>query len=312
MISSEEGVAAMKPWPNFFVIGAGKSGTTSLYYYLKQHPQVFMSPVKEPKFFTAAVRNLEFNGPGDQRVVTDTISSEDAYLELFSGACDELVRGEASTIYLSTDGTAEHMARRVPHARLVAVLRHPADRAYSAFMHLRRDGYETLESFQDALDAEEERVRQGYYYHWRLRGRGYYGHYLKAYYEHFPSEQIKVFLYEDLLASAEDVMSEIFRFLEVDDSFRVDTSARHNQSGVPRNQSMQNFLTKPHPLKEWAKGIIPERLGHRVISMLQPGLVSRPGLSPEARKRLTEDYREDILLLQDLIQRDLSNWLEDT
>ena len=302
----------MKPWPNFFVIGAGKSGTTSLYYYLKQHPQIFMSPVKEPKFFTAAVRPLEFNGPGDQRVVTDTVTSEDAYLGVVQRRWRRTGKGRG------IHHLPEHRWHRGTHgqarseARLVAVLRHPADRAYSAFMHLRRDGHETLEYFEDALDAEEERVKQGYYYHWRLRGRGYYGHWLKAYYEHFPREQIKVFLYEDLLASAEDVMAEIFRFLEVDDSFSVDTSARHNQSGVPRNQSIQNFLSKPHPLKEWAKGIIPERLGHRVISMLQPGLVSRPGLLPETRNRLTEDYREDILLLQDLIQRDLSHWLENT
>jgi hypothetical protein len=300
----------MKPWPNFFVIGAGKSGTTSLYHYLKQHPQIFMSPVKEPKFFAATAQKLEFNGPGDGRVIPKTITSEEAYLELFADAGDEPLRGEASTIYLGSEGTAENMARRVPHARLVAILRHPADRAYSAFMHLRRDGYETLESFQDALDAEDERIQQGYYYHWHLRSRGYYGRHLKPYFDNFPREQIRIFLYEDLSDSSEDVLAEIFRFLDVDDSFVPDTSARHNQSGVPRNQSMQDFLTRSNPVKEWLKGVIPERLGHRVISMIQGGLISRPELSPFIRARLTEDFRADILQLQDLIQRDLSQWLE--
>lgn len=299
----------MNRWPNFFVIGAGKSGTTSLYHYLRQHPQIFMSPVKEPKFFTLAAQDLDFQGPGDERVIPETIASEEAYLALFKDAGDVPVRGEASTIYLSSEGTAEHMARRVPDARLVAVLRHPADRAYSAFMHLKRDGYETLDSLSEALEAEPERVRQGYYYHWHLRSRGYYGRYLKTYYDRFPREQIKVFLYEDFVDSPNRVLSEIFRFLEVDESFKPDISARHNQSGIPRNQAVQNFLTRPHPIKEWFKGFIPESIGHRAISMMQPGLISKPGLSPQLRAQLTEDFREDILKLQELIHRDLSHWL---
>lgn len=268
-----------------------------------------MSPVKEPKFFTLAAQNLTFHGPGDQRIIPETIASEEAYLDLFKDAGNAPIRGEASTIYLSSEGTAEHMARRVPEARIVAVLRHPADRAYSAFMHLRRDGFETLDSFQDALDAEPKRIERGYYYHWHLRSRGYYGRYLQTYYEKFPREQIKIFLYEDFQSSVQEVLSETFRFLEVDESFRPDVSARHNQSGIPRNQALQTFLTKPHPVKELLKGVIPEGLGHKIISKMQPRLVSRPDLSGDTRERLTAGYREDILVLQELIQRDLSHWL---
>lgn len=270
-----------------------------------------MSPVKEPKYFTAISEKLDFNGPGDKRVIQDTVTTENAYLDLFKGAGEGQLLGEASTIYLSSLGTAERMAAEVPHARLIAVLRHPADRAFSAFMHLRRDGYETLESFEDALDAESERIRQGYYYHWHLRSRGYYGRYLATYYDHFPREQIKVILYEDFAASPGIVLADIFRFLGVDDSFMPDTSARHNQSGIPHSRSVQKFLTGSHPVKEWLKNFVPERLGHRVISMMQPSLVSRPGMSPRIRARLTEDYCEDIIQLQELIRMDLSHWLEE-
>jgi len=291
------------------VIGAGKSGTTSLYHYLKQHPQIFMSPVKEPKYFSLAGQSLNFKGPGDQRIVAQTTTTQEGYLELFRDAADEPILGEGSTIYLNTDDTARRMAEQVPDAKLVAILRQPADRAYSAYMHLRRDGYETLQSFSEALEAESGRVLEGYYYHWYLRSRGYYGRQLKTYYDQFPANQIKVYLYEDFSDSPHQVMTDIFRFLGVDDSFKPDISARHNQSGIPRNRSMQDFLTKAHPLKEWLKRVVPERLGHRAISLLQPRVMARPGLSPELRSRLTEDYREDILLLQDLIQRDLSHWL---
>jgi len=300
----------MSRWPNFFVIGAGKSGTTSLYYYLQQHPQIFMSPQKEPKFFALAAREITFRGPGDQRVIKESTATEAAYLALFREAGNEPILGEASTIYLSASGTAECMARYVPRARLVAILRHPADRAFSAYLHLRRDGYERLESFQEALDAEPERIRAGYYDHWHLRSRGYYGKYLKSYYECFPRENIRVFLFEDLVTDPRGLLASIFRFLQIDDSFEPDISAWHNQSGIPRNQTMQNFLTKQHPLKEWLKRLIPEQFGHKLISGLQPRLVSRPKLSPEIRARLIDDFRDDILLLQDLIQRDLSAWLE--
>ena len=299
----------MNPWPNFFLIGAGKSGTTSLYYYLKQHPQIFMSPVKEPKYFALVGHDLDFRGPGDARIVAQTTTTAEAYLELFSGVTDEPVIGEASTIYLNTDDSARRIHEQVPHARLVAVLRHPADRAYSAYMHLRRDGYETLHSFTAALDAEPERIRQGYYYHWYLRTRGYYGRQLQTYFERFPRDHIRIYLYEDFAASPLRVLSDIFRFLDIDDTFEPDVSAQHNQSGIPRNLAVQKLLTRSHPAKEWLKRFIPERVGHRVISMMQRGVIATPGMPPEVRARLTEDYRDDILLLQDLIQRDLSHWL---
>lgn len=299
----------MSRWPNFFVIGAGKSGTTSLYHYLKQHPQIFMCPVKEPKYFALAGHGLDFKGPGDARIVPETTTTESAYLALFDGAGQKPIVGEASTIYLGEWGAATRMARQVPDARLVAVLRHPAERAYSAYLHLRRDGFEMLESFEDALDAEAERARLGYYYHWYLRARGHYGRQLKEFYDVFPREQIRVYLYEDFAASPQRVLSDIFCFLGVDETFEADTSARHNQSGIPRNLKIQKFLNKEHPLKQWLKRYIPEHAGHRMISMLQPRLVEKPGLPPDIRAKLTEAFRDDILLLQELIGRDLSHWL---
>jgi len=296
-------------WPNFFVIGAGKSGTTSLYHYLKQHPQIYMSPEKEPKYFALKGQKLDYKGPGDLRITPQTTTTRDAYLDLFKAVENELAVGEASTIYLNDDHTAQSMAAQLPDAKLIALLRHPADRAFSAYMHLRRDGYETLESFTDALRAEPERIRNNYYYHWHYRSRGHYGRQLQRFYQHFPHEQISVYLYEDFCRNPQQVLSDIFHFLGVGDSFEPDTSARHNQSGIPRNQTAQNFLTRSHPVKEWLKRIIPEHLGHRLISMIQPGLVSKPGLSQEIRNSLSEDYRDDILLLQELTGKVLSGWL---
>jgi hypothetical protein len=297
-------------WPNFFIIGAGKSGTTSLYHYVKQHPQVFMSPVKEPKYFALAGHPLDFTGPGDARIIPQTTTSVEAYLDLFKDAANKPVVGEASTIYLGgPEGTAQRVAEQVPSARIVAILRHPADRAYSAYMHLRRDGFETLESFQAALEAEPERVLNGYYFHWHLRSRGYYATYLQSWYECFPREQIRIYLYEDLTSSPSRLLADLFRFLGVDDSFMPDVSAHHNQSGLPHNARFQNFLTKQHPVKEWFKLFVPEHVGHRFISMIQPTVIGTPRIPHDVRTQLTQDFREEILHLQALIDRDLSHWL---
>ena len=120
----------MSRWPNFFIIGAGKSGTTSLYHYLKQHPQIFMSPVKEPKYFAFAGQRLNYTGPGDARIVPETTTTREAYLDLFREAGDQSAVGEASTVYLGPiNGTAQRIAQQVPEARIVAILRQPADRA---------------------------------------------------------------------------------------------------------------------------------------------------------------------------------------
>ena len=298
--------------PNFIIIGAGKSGTTSLYHYLRQHPQIFMSAIKEPKFFALEGDNLDFRGPGDRQVLLkDTIVRREDYLQLFNGADGAKAIGEASTIYMNEGDTAEKIAESIPDVRIIAILRHPADRAFSAYMHLRRDGRETIRDFSQALALEPERIRQGYYFHWHYLSRGFYCRQLERYYRVFPPDQIKIYLYEDFARDTSAVLEDIFRFLRVDLGFPVDTTVRHNQSGIPRNPGLHRLLIKSNPVKEWLKHLIPETLGHRIIFKLQQRNVKGEALMSDIRHKLTEIFREDITGLQKLIKRDLSSWLQD-
>src|SRR3712207_1803805 len=122
--------------PNFFIIGAQKAGTTSLYHYLKQHPQVYMSPVKEPFFFNheigpdGEVLKERFGGPGRSR--NPKFANLEEYCTLFEAVRDEEAIGEASVLYICVPGTAERIERYAPGAKAIALLRDPADRAYSA------------------------------------------------------------------------------------------------------------------------------------------------------------------------------------
>ena len=299
----------MSIWPNFFIIGAAKSGTTSLYHYLKQHPHVFMSKIKEPRFFALEGHPLNFTGPDPERIRTGTTTELSDYLELFQEARRAIAIGEASTIYLNHERAPGAIARSVPDARIVAVLRHPAERAFSAFQFELRDGREPLPAFEDALDAEAQRVKDGWYMGSEYKGNGFYARSLNRYFDRFDPARIRVYLYEDLVEKPLWLLNDLFSFLGVDPHFTPDVSIRHNVSGRARSAGLQRWLTGRQPFKEALKKAIPEQWGHRIISWGQSRNVVRSRLNPETRLRLIREYRDDIRSLQTLIGRDLSHWL---
>jgi Sulfotransferase family len=316
--------------PNFFIIGAAKSGTTALYYYLKQHPQIYMSAVKEPRFFAFEPEDLTFGGPGDMELHRRTIVNMDKYLALFRDVSDELAVGEASPVYLCSPKAARRIRSLVPDARLITILRHPVERAYSHFLHQIRDGVETLTDFSEALDAEEQRARDNWEYRWRYKEIGCYTEQLKKYYDTFDRSQMKIYLYEDFDTHPQGVLHDLYRFLGVDETFTADTSTRYNTSGVPRSKVVHTVLSRlqkatrktfdgvPQPKDEpAAQTQLLGRVGkfsliekaRRMGLKLRDSNLAKPQLRPEVRQRLLEYYREDILALQDLIRRDMSHWL---
>jgi hypothetical protein len=295
--------------PNFFFIGVAKSGSTSLYHYLAQHPDVFMSTPKEPRYFAYLADPRHFTGPGDERVWDRAVTEHDAYCSLFSKAGAARAVGEASVIYLPHRATAETIARHVPDARIIALLRDPVERAHSAFLYHCRDAYETCSTFEEALAAEPGRIGAGWHYGWHYRDQGHYHRNLTPYYEHFDAAQIRVFLTDDLARDAEATLAEAYRFLGVDDSFKPDMRRRHNRSGVPRSRLAQRVLTREHPVKEAIKKVVPEEWGHRVIDRILPANLERPAIRPETRAELEAGYEDDHRRLEQLLGRDLSAWL---
>jgi hypothetical protein len=301
------------PLPNFLVIGVQKSGTTALYHYLNQHPQIYMSPVKEPYFFVFENEELNFRGPRDQEILSEMVVTEiRAYRELFRNVSSETAVGEASAGYLHSSRALERIRCYVPDAKLIAVLRDPAERAYSSFLHMVRDGREPLSDFEQALEAEETRIRDNWGPIWHYKQKGFYYGQLKRYFEAFGRDQVEVYLYEeDLKDNPLGMLQDTFRYLGVDDAFVPDMSLRHNISGVPKSRTLHSFLRGPHPIKSAAKPFVPEGVRTRLVTILRNRNLSRPPrLSPEVRGRLVGEYREDILRLEELIQRDLSGWLD--
>lgn len=296
--------------PNFLIIGAAKAGTTSLYYYLKQHPDVFMSALKEPHFFSYEGETLNFRAPGNRSALINesAVTQLDEYQALFADATGKTAIGEASPSYLHTPKAAERIRFYIPNAKLIVILRNPVERAYSAFLHQYRasvqQGVEGLTDFAEALAHEEEYIRDNWMPLYHFKTGGFYYEQLQVYYERFDPSQIKIYLHEDLTTDALGLLRDIFQFIGVDDTFTPDVSVKANISGVPKNNGLYTFFKQP-AVKAVLKPFLPKGIGQRFDQYM----LAKPKLAPDVKQQLINEYRESILQLQDLIQRDLSRWL---
>jgi hypothetical protein len=302
--------------PNFLIIGAPKCGTTSLYAYLKQHPQVFMSTPKEPTFFGNEGTDGVFNGPHDEdrayhsRVITNFAN----YAALFDHATSQKAIGEASIYSLYLPKAPMQIQKYVPKATMFAVLRNPADRAYSAYLHVVRQAREPY-SFARALQEEPKRIRQNWNPLWHCKSMGFYYQQVKRYFDTFGREQVHVYLYEDFQKEPLSVIRRVFEILGVDSAFVPDMSKRYKQSYVPANPTMEKILYKATVQVDISKKYLPRMLRWRtqklknfIDRVASPNRMSPSPIPEDVRSALLEEYRDDILRLGDLLHRDLSHW----
>jgi Sulfotransferase family len=295
--------------PNFIILGAAKSGTTALYHYLKQHLQVYMSFLKETEFFAFEGEKLNFTGPGD--MPRASITTLEAYQAQFSGVTQEIAIGEASPLYLYSPKAPERICHYIPNAKLVVILRSPIERAYSQYLMFIRDGREPSLDFATALAEETRRQQKNWAWGWNYVDVGFYYSQLKRYFEIFDPTQIKIYLYEDLKTSPVELIQDLFGFIGVDSTFIPDMSKKPNISGIPKNQILHQFTTQSNFLRSISKPVVPSAVRGKISKMLRDQVnrdLLKPKISPEIHEKLILTFQDDILNLQDLIQRDLSAW----
>ncbi len=296
--------------PNFLVIGAPRSGTSSLYEGLAQHPDIFLPAVKEPWFYAFGSRRHPFRGPRDRFYYHYMSRAE--YEALFAEAGGESAIGEASTIYLYSQEARERIHAELPRVKLIAILRHPVRRGYSNYIKHLQQGREFLPSYEAALAAEEKRIRGDWSPYWFYRSLGFYGRQLSEYFARFDRARIKVLLLDDLKKEPRRVYRDLFEFLEVDPSFVPgEVREKKNSSQIPRNMFLQRFLSRPNPLRSVLRRAIPRRVRTRMLSyyLEHRKVGAAPRLRPEVAHRLGKVYTRDIHLLERLIDRDLSHWI---
>lgn len=297
------------PLPNFLIIGTTKGGTTSLYKYLRVHPEVYMSPVKEPRYF--AFDNT--NSDHVSRVPnTYPITSIKQYQKLFDGVNEEKAIGEASPMYLNSPIAAARIKSCLPEVKLIASLRNPVDRAYSHYLMYYREG-RVKAPFIDAYRNVEgvDRYCQHYI------GTSNYFEKLKRYFDLFEQLQIKVIFLEDLKNDTTGIVRDIFQYIDVDTNFEPVLSKIHNQGGYPKNGAgyslaRYGFLSPKiySRISPLLKPMVPQFIVDFRKNLMQKNLGKPPQLTADVREEVIDFYREDILKTQDLIQKDLSSWLQ--
>lgn len=285
--------------PTFIMIGVAKGGTTSLYRYLDQHPQIYMYADKGTNFFGYEdARDWKWHDEGEPPLLRHFhVRSFAEYEAAFAGVTDEIAVGEVSPQYFRSPTAARRIHEHLPDVKLVASLRNPAERAFSGFLMRTRRGVKVRDAYEE-LTAEGSHVREGFYYER-----------LKRYFDAFPREQIRTYLFEDFKRNPIGVVQDLYGFVGVDSAFAPDTAVRHNPANVPRSPLLNRLLYHPRAIRS-AKALLPERLQLAAKRIRQRNLQPAPTLPPDLRARLLELYRDDILKLGELLDRDLAVWLE--
>ncbi len=304
---------------NLFMIGAMRSGSTSLYYYLSQHPEIFMSPVKEPEYFS---RNILKNSlqeckdlADDERenIIKNLSNKKDRslaeYEQLFVPGQNIKIVGEASQ-YLFYPTVAEVIHQYNPDAKILVIVRNPVDRLYSDYYYNARTGLLEALEFNDyvkQLLIEEEKYSKNKLLPSSHLAFGYYFKQLKLWYEYFDKKNIKVVLYEDL-NELDKLTNELFNWLEVDPDFVI-KQTRTQQSGSYRLSLFRNLLDEDNIVKHAIKKLISEHSRRKLREIAYKILLKKKqGIEDKTRQTLINIYQDDVQNFEQLINRDLSDW----
>ncbi len=294
--------------PDFFVVGAGRSGTTALHRLLGRHPEIFIPAEKSPNHFVCADPLPEWEGPLLRRMAAAWVTDRDDYAQLFAAAAPGQRVGEVSPPYLQSLRAPLRIEQACPRARIVAILRDPAERAHAHFLGRRRDGLEPRAEFATVVREELGRGLPDEVAFGSYLGCGRYHHFLAPYIELFGSERVRVYLHEDLERDPAGLLADLFGFLGVDPEVRVDPGGRPAPTGELRNPLLRLAWTRTAALRTALRPHLPVRLRDG-LSPLRPAALERGELDSGLRSELVEVYRQDIVRLAELIERDLSAWL---
>jgi len=294
--------------PDFLVVGAARSGTTALYQYLSQHPRVFLTEPKEPHYFALAGTTPDFTGPGDRQTINRlAVTDPGRYRELFRPARPGQVRGEASVSTLYYPRAVDRVREEVPAARLVCLLRNPADRAFSAYSFMRTRGWEPCARFEDALDDESRRIDAGWHHIWHYTAMGRYGEQLRHVLRVFPRDQVLVLRYDDLVSDADALLAQVYGFLDLP-AIRHDVTPDPHRSGEPRVKLLSRIVSTHHPVKKVLSPVVPAALRQRLRRAIVRRNVVRGSYSDATRRRLQASFQADLDVLAELTGLDVSPW----
>ncbi|WP_248963249.1 sulfotransferase family protein [Sphaerisporangium perillae] len=298
--------------PDFLVIGAPKSGTTALHAALARHPGVFMSPVKEPKFFLTDGPPPARGGPGDAQTFREHVWRRTDYEALFDPAPPGTVRGESTPFYLYDRRAQRRIHALMPGARLIVVLRDPVERAHSNWTHLWSAGLEPVGDVVRACAEEERRIAAGWSAFWHYVALGRYGEQLEHLFGLFPRENVLLFRYRELVHEPAATLDRICGFLGVEQGVLTEVP-RENVTAHPdptlRHRALSRLMRVGATVGRHLPGALAARLTEPLETALQDRGRPRRPLGWEQRRALIPHFQDDIALLERVTGEGFGDWL---
>ncbi len=298
--------------PDFLIAGAPKAGTTALHTALAAHPELFMSAVKEPKFFLTDGPPPRRGGPGDAQTYREHVWRRADYEALFAAAPASSLRGESTPFYLYDHGAHRRIRALIPAARLIVILRDPVERAHSNWAHLWSAGLEPIGDFPAACAAEERRVADGWAPFWHYTRLGRYGEQLDHLFRLFPREQVFLLRYRDLVDFPGQALDEICLFLGVRPGLIADVP-RENVTAQPRRTSQHAVIAGLARASATAGRLLPGAAGagltRSLARFLQRSAGRREPLTWQQRQQVLPYLADDIARLMAVTGLDFGDWL---
>lgn len=309
--------------PNFFLVGAAKAGTTSVYHYLTQHPEIYLSPVKEPNHFCTDVDTSKLRQQVKERLAAQDlegflrsgmkgtlhrayISNRQQYLSLFSNVKSQVAIGEASVSYLYSSTAASEIYKFNPAAKIIIVLRNPSRRAYSHYLMDRKLAFTEL-SFEEAFKKDQNEKYKGWGATSLYYELGLYYEQVQRYLKVFPKEQVLILLHDDLIISPTTTIQQIYEFLGVDTTLKINHDKKHNSAAVPRSKLATKILGL-NSLRVKVRMAIKGTALHRILKKV---IFKEAETDPSTElflASLQKMYHDEIKKLSQLLNRDLSKW----
>jgi hypothetical protein len=284
-------------WPNFFIVGTMKGGTTSLYYYMKDNPDIYLPSNKEPNYFASEdiVENSKI-----------VIRDKKKYLSLFANVKDEHAIGEASTTYLYSAHAPVRIHQVIPEAKIVMILRDPIQRAFSQYLANVRNknlGLHKL-SFTKALQLDynkkDKRIGTSILY----VERGMYYEQVKRYFDLFGRRQVKVLIFEEYIRDTAAQVRDVLEFLGTRFYLPPNVTEAYNSFFIPNNRFSHSILASDK-LARLARFLPKSRLKQYLRKSILGNSIPKPEIEPDARAFLQEIFEPDIRKLESLLGRTL-------
>jgi hypothetical protein len=290
---------------DFFVVGAARAGTTSIYNYLSKHPKIFLPNVKECNFFSN-VESMDYEvyetPEEDKQYHMKIIKSFEIYQSLFKNAKPNEVKGEVSPSYLWDKDSAKRIYEYNPRAKIIISLRNPIHRAFSHYLMHYNTGYEKEKCFEDALKAKKNKIWGGGNQYLEM---SLYNEQIKMYFKYFDKENIKILIYEDWIKDIGKYVNEIYSFLGIDtiEEFKMDK--KHNESVTIKNRKVINFF-RQKTIKRALNKVLSDEFKEKIKKDFFSDISEKVNINLETYVKLQAYYKADVAKLEDFLKIPLS------